>query len=107
MTEFGKGPLLPFDQLADLGYRAVLYPLTAFRAAMRAAEQTLRVLRDTGSQVGVLEKMQRRAELYDLLGYTDWERKDLDYFGDPARPAESFGTNGESGPRLGAPSVRE
>lgn len=85
MTEFGRSPLLPFNQLADLGYRAVLYPLTAFRAAMRAAEQTLTILRDAGTQAGSLEKMQSRAELYDLLSYTDWERKDLDYFGDATR----------------------
>lgn len=85
MTEFGRSPLLPFNQLADLGYRAVLYPLTAFRAAMRAAEQTLTILRDAGTQAGLLEKMQSRAELYDLLSYTDWERKDLGYFGDAAR----------------------
>lgn len=80
MTEFGRGPLLPFDRLADLGYRAVLFPLTPFRAAMRAAERTLTVLRDHGTQVDVLNEMQSRAELYDLLNYTDWESKDLEYF---------------------------
>ena len=81
MTEFGKSPLLPFDQLADLGYRAVLYPLTAFRAAMHAAEQTLVALRDQGTQANLLGQMQSRAELYDLLGYTAWERRDHEYFG--------------------------
>jgi methylisocitrate lyase len=85
MTEFGRGPLLPFAQLADLGYRAVLYPLTAFRAAMRAAEQTLTALRDLVTQSSLLETMQTRAELYDLLGYTDWERKDLGYFDESPR----------------------
>jgi methylisocitrate lyase len=81
MTEFGRGPLLHFDELARLGYRAVLYPLTAFRSAMRAAERTLIALRDSGTQAGVLETMQTRAELYDILDYNDWERKDLNYFG--------------------------
>jgi methylisocitrate lyase len=81
MTEFGRGPLLHFDELAQLGYRAVLYPLTAFRSAMKAAERTLIALRDTGTQAGTLETMQTRAELYDLLGYSDWESKDLNYFG--------------------------
>lgn len=69
MTEFGRGPLLDFTRLAGLGYRVVLYPLTAFRAAMRAAEETLRSLRDTGSQRDSLARMQTRDELYDLLGY--------------------------------------
>jgi methylisocitrate lyase len=80
MTEFGRSPLLGFDELAALGYRAVLYPLTAFRAAMRAAEETLKALRDAGTQRGRLDRMQTRTELYDLLGYTDWEARDRSYF---------------------------
>ena len=80
MTEFGRSPLLTFDELAGLGYRAVLYPLTALRAAMRAAEEALTALRDHGTQRGLLERMQTRAELYDLLGYTNWEARDRAYF---------------------------
>ena len=76
MTEFGRSPLLSFDELATIGYRAVLYPLTALRAAMHAAEQTLRELRDQGTQRGMIAQMQTRAELYDLLGYNDWEARD-------------------------------
>ncbi len=81
MTEFGRGPLLDFADLAAMGYRAVLYPLTAFRAAMKAAETTLRTLREVGTQRGEIEQMQSRAELYDLLGYADWEARDRSYFG--------------------------
>lgn len=81
MTEFGRGPLIDFDVLAGLGYRAVLYPLTAFRAAMKAAEEALTTLRDAGSQRGTLGRMQTRAELYNLLGYDDWEARDRSYFG--------------------------
>ncbi len=81
MTEFGRSPLLDFDELAGMGYRAVLYPLTAFRAAMKAAEETLTALRETGTQRGQLSRMQTRAELYDLLGYNDWEVRDRTYFG--------------------------
>ena len=81
MTEFGRGPLLDFDTLAGLGYRAVLYPLTAFRAAMKAAEETLIALRDHGTQRGQIGRMQTRAELYDLLDYSDWEARDKSYFG--------------------------
>jgi methylisocitrate lyase len=82
MTEFGRSPLLSVDELGSIGYRAVLFPLTAFRAAMRAAEQTLIELRRTGTQRGLTDQMQTRAELYDLLGYTDWEKRDRAYFSD-------------------------
>jgi methylisocitrate lyase len=80
MTEFGRGPLLDFATLTGLGYRAALYPLTAFRAAMKAAEETLIALRDHGTQRGQLDRMQTRAELYDLLGYSNWETRDRAYF---------------------------
>jgi methylisocitrate lyase len=80
MTEFGRSPLLSFNELADLGYQAVLFPLTAFRAAMLAAEQTLTALRDQGTQRHLLDRMQSRAELYELLGYSDWEARDRAYF---------------------------
>lgn len=82
MTEFGRGPLLPADELAAMGYAAVLYPLTAFRAAMRAAEETLLALKEQGTQAGVVDRMQTRARLYDLLGYEGWERRDRAYFGE-------------------------
>jgi methylisocitrate lyase len=71
MTEFGRGPLLDFDELAALGYRAVIYPLTAFRAAMKAAEDTLAVLSATGSQREMLNRMLTRTQLYDLIEYRD------------------------------------
>ncbi len=80
MTEFGRSPLIPFDELASLGYKAAIYPLTAFRAAMRAAEQVLETLLKHGTQRELLDQMQTRAELYDLLGYSDWERRDQAYF---------------------------
>jgi methylisocitrate lyase len=81
MTEFGRGPLLTLDELGDLGYRAALYPLTAFRAAMKAAEEVLIHLRDRRTQRDLLGRMQTRAELYELLGYADWEARDRAYFG--------------------------
>ncbi len=82
MTEFGRSPLLAFDDLAAAGYRAVLYPLTAFRSAMRAAGETLAALRDAGTQRDELGRMLTRAELYDLIGYDDWDARDRAYFGD-------------------------
>jgi methylisocitrate lyase len=82
MTEFGRSPLLDFAELAALGYTAALYPLTAFRAAMRAAEEMLVELRDRGTQRARINRMQTRAELYDLLGYDRWEQRDRAYFGE-------------------------
>lgn len=81
MTEFGKGPLLTISDLGSMGYKMVLYPLTAFRAAMRAAAETLALLRDAGHQRDALPRMMTRAELYDLLGYRDYEERDRAYFG--------------------------
>ncbi len=84
MTEFGKSPLLDVQTLGHMGYRLILFPLTAFRVAMKAAEETLRDLHTTGTQTASLTKMQTRQELYDLLGYTDYEERDKTYFGGPA-----------------------
>jgi methylisocitrate lyase len=69
MTEFGKSPLLSLGQLAELGYRMVIYPQTAFRVSMFAAAQMLRDLKKSGTQAGWIDRMQTRQELYDLLGY--------------------------------------
>src|SRR5436190_2664934 len=69
MTEFGKTPLLSLGQLADLGYRMVIYRQTAFRVSMFAAGQMLRDLNKSGTQGDWLDRMQTRQDLYDLLGY--------------------------------------
>jgi methylisocitrate lyase len=69
MTEFGKSPLLPFEELRDLGYRMVIFPQSAFRVSMKATAEFLRDLKKRSSQVDWLEKMQTRAELYELLDY--------------------------------------
>lgn len=80
MTEFGKSPLLTADELGDLGYAAVLFPVTTFRAAMQAAWQTLTTLQATGTQQSLLDSFQTRAKLYDLLGYEDYDQRDRAYF---------------------------
>jgi len=80
MTEFGRGPLLSVAELSTLGYRVVLFPLTPFRAAMRAAEETLIALRDQGTQRDRIDRLQTRAELYDLIDYQDWNERDRLYF---------------------------
>jgi len=69
MTEFGKGPLVPISDLAAAGFAAVLYPVTLLRLAMKAMETGLAVLADEGTQESILDIMQSREELYDLLDY--------------------------------------
>ncbi len=69
MTEFGKSPLLSFKELSDFGYRMVIFPMSAFRVAMKASEGFLRALKKAGTQSDWLDKMQTRQELYDLLDY--------------------------------------
>lgn len=81
MTEFGKSPPLDLESLEQLGYRMALFPLTAFRVAMKAAQQTLVDLFQHGTQAGSVPKMLTRAELYDLLGYQGYEARDRAYFG--------------------------
>jgi methylisocitrate lyase len=69
MTEFGKSPLLSFQDLAGLGYQMVIFPMSAFRVSMKASEEFLLALKKSGTQVDSLDKMQTRKELYELLNY--------------------------------------
>ena len=76
MTEFGRSPLLSARQLAAMGYRMVIFPMTVFRVSMNAAEHCLRDLKRRGTQRSWLDRMQTRQQLYDLLDYdpraTSW-----------------------------------
>jgi methylisocitrate lyase len=69
MTEFGKSPLLSLKELDELGYRMVIFPMSAFRVAMKTADEFFRGLKEQGTQAVWLDKMQTRKELYDLLEY--------------------------------------
>jgi methylisocitrate lyase len=75
ITEFGSTPLFTVDQLASAGVSIALYPLSAFRAANAAALNVYQKLRSEGTQAGVLDTMQSRMDLYDYLGYHDFEKK--------------------------------
>ena len=75
LTEFGKTPLFTTDELAGVGVRMVLYPLSAFRAMSNAALNVYETLRKEGTQQSVVDKMQTRMELYDVLGYQAYEDK--------------------------------
>lgn len=82
MTEFGKSPLLSVDKLAEMGYAAVLFPVTLLRVAMKGVEAALAMLAADGTQRELLDLMQSRQELYDLLRYSDYEARDKTFFGD-------------------------
>ena len=75
ITEFGQTPLFSGEELANVGVDMVLYPLSAFRAMNQAAVNVYRSLRENGHQRDVVDSMQTRAELYDYLGYHDYEQK--------------------------------
>jgi len=69
VTEFGKSPLVSFQTLAGWGYRIVIFPQSAFRVSMKASEQFLRALKESGTQKEWVNEMQTRQELYELLNY--------------------------------------
>lgn len=75
ITEFGKTPLFSTEQLGAAGVRLALYPLSAFRAMSAAALAVYETLRREGTQQAVVDTMQTRMELYDVLGYHDYEQK--------------------------------
>ena len=69
MTEFGKSPLISFHDFMELRYRMVIFPMSAFRVAMKASEKFLRALKESGTQKDWIDEMQTRQELYELLDY--------------------------------------
>lgn len=91
MTEFGVGPLLTLDELADDGFSAVLFPVTLLRVAMEAMHAALAVIADEGTQSSLLDLMQSREELYDLLEY------------DPANPEAWIAAHPSRSPPPGTP----
>ena len=76
MTEFGRTPLVPAPELAGLGYRMVIWPVSALRVAARAMETFYGDLAGAGTQAAWLDRMQTRRELYELIGYHDYEALD-------------------------------
>ncbi|MEK9847052.1 MAG: methylisocitrate lyase [Rhodospirillaceae bacterium] len=80
MTEFGKSPLLSASTLAEIGYNLVIYPVTTLRLAMGAVRKGLAEIAETGTQSGLVQEMQTRAQLYDLIRYEDYNKFDQDIF---------------------------
>jgi methylisocitrate lyase len=75
ITEFGKTPLFTLDELRSANVAIALYPLSAFRAMNKAAWNTYQAVRGKGTQKDVVADMQTRDELYDFLGYHEYEQK--------------------------------
>jgi len=75
ITEFGQTPLFAVDELRAAGVAMVLYPLSAFRAMNKAAEAVYTAIRRDGHQRNVLDLMQTREELYERIGYHEFERR--------------------------------
>lgn len=80
MTEFGKTELLPAHVLQDLGYNAVIYPVTTLRVAMGQVESALKDIAETGTQTGWVNRMQHRSRLYELLRYSEYNSFDQKVF---------------------------
>ncbi|WP_405164234.1 methylisocitrate lyase [Nocardia sp. NBC_01499] len=80
MTEFGKSELLSAKTLESIGYNAVIYPVSTLRLAMWAAESGLREIFAEGTQAGLLDRMQHRSRLYELLDYERYNEFDSDIF---------------------------
>jgi methylisocitrate lyase len=84
LTEFGKTPLFTTEEMASVGIRMTLYPLTAFRAMSKAALDVFTELRESGTQSGAIDRMQTRMELYEVLGYQAYEDKLDELFAEQA-----------------------
>ena len=69
MTEFGKTPYLSADEFQAMGYDIVIFPVTLQRYAMKAIQNALMTIQNSGSQKSLVDQMQTRQELYDLIGY--------------------------------------
>ncbi|NOR65765.1 MAG: methylisocitrate lyase [Woeseiaceae bacterium] len=82
LTEFGKTPLFTKEEMAGAGVRLTLYPLSAFRAMSASAENVYQTLRKDGTQKAIIDTMQTRAALYDVLGYHEYEQKLDELFAD-------------------------
>lgn len=84
ITEFGNTPMFSTSELRSAGVGLALYPLSAFRAMSRAAESVYAAIRRDGTQQAVLDVMQTREELYECLGYYEYEKK-VDELNKPSR----------------------
>jgi methylisocitrate lyase len=76
MTEYGKSPLLSSKELGTMGYRIVIFPLTAFRATIKTMDFVYSELRKKGTQREMMDKIASRSEFYDIIKYSEYENED-------------------------------
>lgn len=76
MTEFGKSPLLSVEELQEIGFRIVIFPLTAFRASLKTMDLIYSELANKGTQSGMLDRLMTRKDFYDLIEYESYEEED-------------------------------
>jgi methylisocitrate lyase len=76
MTEFGKTPYITVDEFREAGYKIVIFPVTTFRASMKASQEVLREIAERGTQKHILDRLMTRKEFYDLIGYYEYEERD-------------------------------
>ena len=76
MTEFGRTPYFTASEFEDMGYKMVIWPVSTLRVAAKAQEELLAVMKRDGATTGMLERMQTRKELYETIGYHDYEALD-------------------------------
>ena len=89
LTEFGKTPLLTKNELEELGYNIAIYPVTSLRLAIKAVEDGFAKLGKDGTQREIVDRMQTRSRLYELIRYGDYDKFDQDIF--------NFGSEGHGG----------
>jgi methylisocitrate lyase len=80
ITEIGKTPLLSAEQLGNLGYNLMILPATTLRLAMKAIRDGLATIKAEGTQAGIMDRLQTRQELYELLRYEDYNSFDQSVF---------------------------
>ena len=85
MTEFGKTPYLSVSEFGALGYQLVIFPVTSLRVAAKAMRTAMKDVLELGTQAGLLDTMQTRSELYQLIGYQDYEELDAQLSASPVR----------------------
>jgi methylisocitrate lyase len=76
MTEFGRTPFFTADEFQAMGYAMVIWPVSSLRVAARAQDELYRAIARDGGTHGVIDRMQTRAQLYDTIGYADYEALD-------------------------------
>ncbi|MCL7397318.1 MAG: methylisocitrate lyase [Thaumarchaeota archaeon] len=80
MTEFGRSPLIEASKLENMGYKLVIYPVTLLRVAMYSMKKALSLLKERGTQRELVPEMYTRKELYELIGYYEYEEFDKKIF---------------------------